>query len=338
VFVRATDLAYAGDIWTVGADGHDERRITTDGRYSNLAVEGRRIACIGEQNGDVDNDNVYVLGPPRWRPERVATGGGFDGTPCWRPGRNQLFVGRSYIGRRHVDADAGDGGLWLVDLVRHSARQVLPGVDADFGINNSLVVSPGGTRIASEGGGASTGDGGYWLQMLDPRTWRPIRLPGERSLEGGEDCAWLDEDNLLLAGCPYGFDNRAGEGGIRRLNVRTRRFTRWLYSARSNVHEIRRSPRGDRFAVVVGKDTPRGSGESLVLVDRRTKARRTLSTQGAPGVCGFSNDGTQLLVIERPIEGEGVREEGDAYVLDLKRGSRRLIARRVLEAAWLESR
>jgi hypothetical protein len=214
-----------------------------------------------------------------------------SGGSCWRPGTHQLFVGAGL-------GDAGDGGLWLADSDRHTIRRVLPPIDADFPLNDEIKLSPKGTRVAAGGGG----DMFFWVRVFDLRAERQIRQLGMRGILGMNDYAWLDEDNLLLAGAPGSDWEERGhweysKGGIRRLNLRTGRVTPWLYTAHTSVDQLFRSPGGDRLAVLV--DLParqaneRESGNYIVLVDTRTKAQSIRSTPGPPTILGFSPDGAQ---------------------------------------------
>jgi hypothetical protein len=329
-----------GDLWITSASGQHERRLTTGGHFQGLSSDGHRAACVGA-------GSLYILAPPDWRPQRVMTpqlpsvpdGHGLppsetwlSGSTGWRTGTRQLFVGAGL-------GDAGDGGLWLVDIDRRTVRRALPPIDADFPLNDEIILSPGGTRVASGGYGEMY----FWVRVLDLRTGRQIRQPAKEGILGMTDFAWLDEDNLLLAGS-LGSDWEEkghwehGKGGIRRLNLRTGKITPWLYTARTSVDQVVRSPRGDRFAVV--GDLPnrrtkqKASDDYIVLVDARTKSQSILSTPGPPTIRGFSPDGTQLLI----TVGTSAEDEhtGDAYILDIGHGGRRLVARGVMEAVWVE--
>jgi hypothetical protein len=75
-------------------------------------------------------------------------------------------------------------------------------------------------------------------------------------------------------------------------------------------------------------------GKRIVLVDRRTKAQRTLAIAGPSRICGFSPDGSRLLLVSS--RDEAGRAKGDAYVVDLKSGARRRVVRDVIEAVWVQ--
>jgi hypothetical protein len=344
VFLRPKQpREWEGDLWLVSASGQHERRLTTSGGFRGLSSDSRRVACV-------DRNGIYVLSPPDWQPKRVGmpplpsvpvTEGlpfhvppektWLSGGTCWRPGADQLFVGAGL-------GDAGDGGLWLVHIDRHTIRRILPPVDADFPMNDEIKLSPGGTRVAA-GGGAEMY---FWVRIADLRTGKQFQQPGRRGILGMNDFAWLDEDNLLLAGAPdTDWDGKGhpeyGKGGIRRLNLRTGRITPWLYTVHTSVYQLLRSPGGDRLAVLV--DPPmqeakrHDSSNYVVLVDTHTKAQRLLSTPGPPGILGFSPGRTQLLI----NVGTGAEEGhvGDLYALDLRQGGSHLIARNVMEAVWV---
>jgi hypothetical protein len=337
VFARGVDERDGGDLWIAGADDRDAQRLTTGDHLSGLAVEGQRIACVSEKNG-----NVYTLQGPEWRLARVTAGGAFGGAPCWRPGTEQLFVGRGTL-----VADAGDGGLWWVDVGQRTTRRVLPPVDADFPLNDEVRLSPEATKVAAGGGG----DMHFWVRVLDRRTGRQFRQPGMIGILGMRDFAWLDEDNLLVAGAPGAEWEERGHlqtsrGGIRRLDLKTKRLTRWLYSSGSDVGELCRSPKGDRFAVgLESVDTPASvprMATRIELIDRRTKARHALELPGPAHLCGFSRDGSRLLLLvlsrtEPPTKDDMYRGmQSDAYVFDLRTGACRRVARNAFDAAWME--
>jgi hypothetical protein len=311
-----------GELWIVGATGEQKRRIPTPAAVSGLAVDGARLAYIsGPGSG-----NVYVLSAPGWRPRRVTAGGAFAGTPCWQPGEDRLFVGRG-----NLHADAGDGGLWLVDTRRCRQRQVLPAIDADAPLNGEVLLSPNGRRVAA--GGKITFD--FWLRVLDRDSGKQILQPGNSGIPDAMDYVWLDNDNLLVATMPS--DERR-QGGIRRISLKTGQISRWLYSPETEVVQLCRSPRGDRLAVALDGVDPTSAlgpmGKRVVLVDRRTRAQRRLAIAGPSKICGFSPDGRRLLLVTLR-DGAG-KAKGDAYVVDLRSGARRRVARDVIEAAWIQ--
>jgi hypothetical protein len=75
-------------------------------------------------------------------------------------------------------------------------------------------------------------------------------------------------------------------------------------------------------------------GKRIVLVDRQTRAQHPLNIPAPAKICGFSKDGSQLLLIALRVEAG--KEKGDAHFLNLKNGGRRLIAKAVTEAVWVE--
>jgi hypothetical protein len=318
-----------GELWLVDATGEQKQRISTPAAVSGLAVDGARLAYIsGPGSG-----NVYVLSAPGWRPRRVTVGGAFAGTPCWQPGATQLFAGR---GDLHADAD---GGLWLIDTRGSRQRRVLPAIDADAPLNGEVQLSPNGRRVAA--GGAITAH--FWIRVLDLRSGKQFRQPGSAGILGGMDFAWLDNDNLLVAAMPdeYWEDSNhatTSQGGIRRISLKTGRMSHWLFPPDTEVVQICRSPGGDRFAVALDGVDPTAAlgamGKRILLVDRRTKRQRRLVIAGPSTICGFSPDGRQLLVVT--LRDEAGKAKGDAYVIDLRSGVRRMVARDVFEAAWIQ--
>src|SRR5439155_7958362 len=108
-----------GDIALVSSTGGPEQAMTTGRKFNGLASDGKCLACVDHQDG-----SLYVVAPPAWTPERMASDGWFGDRPCWLPGGNHLLIGRGAL-----NAHAGDGGLWLVDLAKRTARKVLPPLD-----------------------------------------------------------------------------------------------------------------------------------------------------------------------------------------------------------------
>jgi hypothetical protein len=312
-----------GDVWIVDETGQRERRLTTAGVYAHLAGDAGRIAFIGEGLG-----NIFVLRSPDWRPRGVTSKGNFNGTPCWAPGKNWLLVGR-------VKGEGQDDGLWLVDTSRRTTRKVLREQDSDLPLNENVKVSPAGKRVLSFG----TVTGETVIQIWDMTTMRRLPQPGNKGMLGVTDVEWLDERTLLLAvtADPAGVGTDIGAGGIRRLDLVTRRMERWLYGSTTDVVQVQRSPKGDRLAVGLdGVDVPSwlpSMSRRVVLVDPRTKKGQALSLPGPSHICGFSRDGSRLLILTRDATGR----TANAYVVSLDDGKSRLLARGVSEAVWIEA-
>jgi hypothetical protein len=101
-----------------------------------------------------------------------------------------------------------------------------------------------------------------------------------------------------------------------------------------------------RFAVSLnGVHTPASMplmAARIDLVDPKTRVRRTLSLPGPSHLCGFSRDGSQLLLLTLERSSAGTKEDpdrglkSDACILNLRRGTCRRIARDVFAAAWIE--
>jgi len=312
-FVRSpgTRAGEGGDVFLWDARTGLQRPLTRGGHFSGLAPARGRMACLHPADG-----TLYLLSPPEWRPHLLPVGGGYSGTPCWLPGKNQFLVGRS-----RADGADGDGGLWLVDVGHQHARRLLPDYNADYPISTNILLSPSGNRAAAGGGGED-----LVLRVLDLKTGYALPGLGGKSFASGGGFAWLDEDDLLVACSPKTAEDEPAPGGLRLLNVRTRRVTRWLYSSASDVAQVVGSKRGDRFAVSLS------APDRVEIITAATKTRHPLALSGPTSVKGFSPDDRSLLVsVSRP---QGAQAE-DACVLNLQTAQQRLVARGVSEAVWI---
>ncbi|MGB9606712.1 MAG: protease, partial [Bryobacteraceae bacterium] len=127
---------YAGDLWIVGREGGEARRLTTGpGRESNpyFSPDGRWVAFTGEYDGNVD---VYVVPVTGGVPRRLTWHPGPDEVAGWTTdGKAVLFRSprNSYSRFRRLFTIALDG----------SFPEQVPLVMAEEGS-----FSPDGTRIA----------------------------------------------------------------------------------------------------------------------------------------------------------------------------------------------
>ena len=83
---------YAGDLWIVGRDGGDARRLTTGTgveTYPAFSPDGTMIAFTGEYDG---NPDVYVIPAIGGVPKRLTYHPGTDSVVGWTPdGKSILF-------------------------------------------------------------------------------------------------------------------------------------------------------------------------------------------------------------------------------------------------------
>ena len=248
---------------------------------------------------------------------------------------DHLFIARG------TDDPSCDEGLYDVDVRRGTRRKILAPVHDELTVGDMIRLSPRGQFIA--GGSVITG----WLgfHVLDLKSGKQVKPRGMRGLFGGRGFAWLDEQNLLLASTPDCPDDEKARGGIFRLNLRTRRLTRWLFPPSAEVEQICRSPQGDRFAVGLdGLDTPASvphMAARIELIDPRTTSRRPLRLPGPAHLCGFSHDGSRLLLLVLSRTEPATKDDlyrgmkSDAYVVDLRGGACRRVAREAFDAAWM---
>lgn len=309
-FVRGSGNQ-GGDIFLWDAQTRQSRQLTHGKQFSDLGVMQGKIACLSSPDG-----SIYLLRAPNWHPERLPVGTRYSGKPCWLEGKAQFLIGRS-----HRDGVDGDGGLWQIDVDRGSARRLLPNYDADFAESNRILLSPLHDKALSLGGSDA-----LILRMVDMRTGRSLPGMSGQVISGGEDAAWLDENNLLVACSSQTSDGEKAQGGLRLVNLKTRRLSRWLYSPASNVTQIVRSTHGLRFVAVL--DSP----NRIELIDKAAKIRHPLSFHTPAAVEGFSGDDQELLLnAPKSIE----KTSGTIYVLNLQTNQKQLVARNASEAAWL---
>lgn len=97
-------FVYAGDLWIVGRDGGDARRLTTGMGTETSPIfspDGSTIAFTGQYDGNVD---IYTVPATGGVPRRVTYHPGDDALSGWTPdGKNLLFVSqRESSSRRYA--------------------------------------------------------------------------------------------------------------------------------------------------------------------------------------------------------------------------------------------
>jgi tricorn protease len=128
---------YAGDLWTVGRDGGDARRLTSSAgsdTRARFSPDGSMIAFTGAFAG---NRDVYVIPAAGGEPRRLTYHPGADEVTGWTPdGRNIVFRSNrhSYYGFNNQLYTVPVGGGFATEL---------PLPIADDG-----ALSPDGTRLA----------------------------------------------------------------------------------------------------------------------------------------------------------------------------------------------
>lgn len=109
--VSATQIAfiYAGDVWIVGREGGDARRLTSfpgAESFPHFSPDGRRIAFTGEYAG---NDDIFVVSAEGGEPTRLTWHPGADVARGWTPdGKRVVFAS----GR--INAPTPEPRLWSV--------------------------------------------------------------------------------------------------------------------------------------------------------------------------------------------------------------------------------
>ncbi len=138
--ISQTQIAfeYAGDLWIVGRDGGDARRLTTGaGREfkPHFSPDGTQIAFSGEYEGNID---VYVVAATGGVPRRLTYHPDGDVAVGWTPDGKQIVFSS------HRDSFADSGKLYTIAL-----NEAMP-VAVPLGMAEDGSFAPDGGRIAYE--------------------------------------------------------------------------------------------------------------------------------------------------------------------------------------------
>src|SRR6516162_3895587 len=136
--VSQTEVAfvYGGDLWIVGRQGDDARRLTTGVGLETdpiFSPDGKEIAFTGEYDGNLD---VYVVPAAGGEPRRLTYHPGADIAAGWTPDGKQVLF------RSERNSYARFGRLYTVPATGGFAAEV-PLPTADEGS-----FSPDASRIA----------------------------------------------------------------------------------------------------------------------------------------------------------------------------------------------
>lgn len=325
--VQAIAFLRAGDLWFGAVDGRAPRPMTHGLDVEAFSSSQRGIVCR------TANADLYLLEPPLWKPRRVASG--YEGTPFLDLAGQRIFAGRP---PQH--ADAGDGGLWKINLRNGRERRVLPVVDVDGNVHEHCLASPRGMRLVAWGGVTDTS----WISVLDLAREREIRPVGTRGITGLRGVAWLDEENLLVAGA-ISFVPYPSRGGLRRISLRTGRIHPWLFSRRTAVEDVLRLPGGSRFLVTLtptdakGWEKPNAPLRTLFVDRRSRKVTAGPRLIRLDALLGCSADGRKLLYRSHgSLAGDERRpDDSEIRLLDFATGGDRLLVHGSDDACWLSA-
>jgi len=209
--VSATSVAfgYGGDLWVVGRDGGDARRLTSSpAEESNphFSPDGRWIAFTGTYGG---NPDVYVMSADGGTPKRLTWHPGPDAALGWMPdGKSVVFMST------RTGVPDAEPQLWTVP-VAGGLPSMLPVPRALMG-----AVSPDGTEIA--------------YQLVRPwesemKRYRggqnqPIRILNVSS-HAMEKLPWTDsrdQDPVWLGGTIYFISDRDWTNNVWSYDTRTK--------------------------------------------------------------------------------------------------------------------
>lgn len=153
-------------LWSMRADGTDERRIGSDeGEWNDFnpvwAPDGRRIVFETSRH-DGDQDEIYVLDLKRGTERRLTATPGNDVYPDWSPDGSRIAYCTIADGSAHISVIPADGG---------EPRRL---------IENACFPrwSPDGTSLAYVGFGPDRSER-LWVQRLGTDERFEVRSPGD---------------------------------------------------------------------------------------------------------------------------------------------------------------
>ena len=188
-----------GDIFVMGADGSDVRRVTfglDNAGAPAWSPDGSRIAFAGEREGDWD---IFVIRADGTGLVRLTDDPGFDYGPAWAPDGARIAFSRDTDG---AGPTAPDHGIYLINADGSNPRQLTQGQGAQ------PAWSPDGSTIAFAGGAEGPG-----IYVMDPGGSDVMKLVDDPRNAG--DPAW-SPDGMRIAFVSYRVN---GEGDIFVVNA-----------------------------------------------------------------------------------------------------------------------
>jgi len=151
-------------IWTMTADGSDQKELTTGLELNAspaLSPDGSQIAFAGSSRGNVD---VYVMSASGGAARRLTTTRSLEASPDWSPTGRQIA---------YTSDQTGTPQIWIMDAEGTNARRLTFAGNW----NDEVAWSPRGDRIAF----ACRNEGDFNICVMDVATGATLQLTSEGS-------------------------------------------------------------------------------------------------------------------------------------------------------------
>ncbi|HSS43705.1 MAG TPA: hypothetical protein VLO07_00065 [Thermoanaerobaculia bacterium] len=151
-------------IWTMKADGSDQREITTGLELNAapaLSPDGVQIAFAGSAKGNAD---IYIINVSGTGLRRLTTTYALEASPAWSPTGRQIL---------YTSDQSGTPQLWVMEAEGTGAHRLTYAGNW----NDEGTFSPDGSRIAF----ACRNEGDMNICVMDMTTGKTLQLTGEGS-------------------------------------------------------------------------------------------------------------------------------------------------------------
>ncbi len=183
--------AAAGSLWTINADGSDQRSVGVPGYFPAWSPDHTAIAY-----SDADSPGGALFVATASGKSGVTTGVAKDGQPAWSPDGSKLAFAR-------IDHSAPDGysGIWVINRDGSNLRRI---AITDGCFNRDPAWSPDGTKIAFWSSRKNCGQGTFELYVMNA-DGTDVRQIGTQTNAGSP--AWSPDGKTIAFSCD-------GYGGV----------------------------------------------------------------------------------------------------------------------------